>query len=173
MAIEADVADKANRTNKAKAMTDVAANKAHEAGEADAAKVRADDEVDEAGIADAEANEADAEANEANEADEAEAVDEAEVNEAIELPLDGDEANADNKIHLVGKAEEVNKAKSNKVGMSVEFPLLLPFSLTKYSAIFMEVKGCFGIFNNQLGGLTCWIVLEKKTARDFVRSTLS
>jgi hypothetical protein len=33
----------------------------------------------------------------------------------------------------------------------VELLLLLPFSLTKYSVIFTEVKGCFGINNNQLG----------------------
>ncbi len=32
-------------------------------------------------------------------------------------------------------------------------PLMLPFSLTKYSSIFMEVKGYFGINNNQLGYL--------------------
>ncbi len=31
--------------------------------------------------------------------------------------------------------------------------LFLPFSLTKHSAIFAEVKGFFGINNNQLGGL--------------------
>ena len=31
--------------------------------------------------------------------------------------------------------------------------LFLPFSLTKYSAIFVEVKGYFGINNNQLGGV--------------------
>jgi hypothetical protein len=35
----------------------------------------------------------------------------------------------------------------------VELPLLLPFSLTKYTSIFAEVKGCFGINNNQLGHL--------------------
>ncbi len=40
--------------------------------------------------------------------------------------------------------------KDNKVGyagMTVETPLLLPFSLTKHSAIFAEVKGCFGNIN--------------------------
>jgi hypothetical protein len=31
--------------------------------------------------------------------------------------------------------------------------LFLPFSLTKHSAIFAEVKGFFGINNNQLGSL--------------------
>jgi hypothetical protein len=32
-------------------------------------------------------------------------------------------------------------------------PLLLPFSLTKYPAIFGEVKGSFGVNNNQLGNV--------------------
>jgi hypothetical protein len=31
--------------------------------------------------------------------------------------------------------------------------LLLPFSLTKYSAIFLEVKGSFGVNNNQHFGV--------------------
>ena len=43
------------------------------------------------------------------------------------------------------EADEVDEA-----GVSIEMPLLLPFSLTKYSAIFTEVKGSFGINNNQL-----------------------
>ncbi len=38
MAVEADATVKANKTDKAKAMTDVAANKVHEADKADAAK---------------------------------------------------------------------------------------------------------------------------------------
>jgi hypothetical protein len=91
-----------------------------------------------------------------NEVHKADDVDKAEANEAIkaiELPLDGNEANADIKIHLVKEVKEVSKAKSNEVGVSVELPLLLPFSLTKYSAIFAEVKGYFGINNYQLGSL--------------------
>ncbi len=39
VAIEADAIVKANKTNKAKAMTDVAANKVHEADKADAANL--------------------------------------------------------------------------------------------------------------------------------------
>ena len=39
-----------------------------------------------------------------------------------------------------------------EAGVSIEMPLLLPFSLTKYSAIFSEVKGSFGVNNNQLLG---------------------
>jgi hypothetical protein len=38
VAVEADATVKANKTDKAKAMTDVAANKVHEADKADAAK---------------------------------------------------------------------------------------------------------------------------------------
>jgi hypothetical protein len=40
-----------------------------------------------------------------------------------------------------------DKAEANNAGMSIETPLLLPFSLTKHSAIFAEVKGCFGNIN--------------------------
>ena len=40
----------------------------------------------------------------------------------------------------------------DEAGVSIEMPLLLPFSLTKYSAIFSEVKGSFGVNNNQLLG---------------------
>ena len=77
------------------------------------------------------------EADEANEVDKANEVD-------VANKIDADEANDSN---------EVNKAKSNEVGVSVELPLLLPFSLTKYCAIFAEVKGSFERYNNQLGGL--------------------
>jgi hypothetical protein len=39
----------------------------------------------------------------------------------------------------------------DNAGVSIEMPLLFPFSLTKYSAIFAEVKGSFfGVNNNQL-----------------------
>ena len=39
----------------------------------------------------------------------------------------------------------------NEAGVSIVLLLLLPFSLTKYSAIFAEVKESFEIYNNQLG----------------------
>jgi hypothetical protein len=42
----------------------------------------------------------------------------------------------------------------DEAGVSIEMPLFLPFSLTKYSAIFAEVKESFEIYNNQLGGMT-------------------
>ncbi len=40
------------------------------------------------------------------------------------------------------KADKVGDA-----GVTVETPLLHPFSLTKHSAIFAEVSGCFGNIN--------------------------
>jgi hypothetical protein len=43
-----------------------------------------------------------------------------------------------------------NDTKADKVGdagVTVETPLLLPFSLTKHSTIFAEVKGCYGNIN--------------------------
>jgi hypothetical protein len=54
-----------------------------------------------------------------------------------------------------------NKDEANKAILFVKMLVLHPFSLTKCTTIFAEVKGCFGIFNNQLGGLNCLIVLNK------------
>jgi len=39
---------------------------------------------------------------------------------AIELPLDGNEAVADNKIHLVDKADEVNKTNKARFNVTIE-----------------------------------------------------
>jgi hypothetical protein len=121
-----DEADKANATNEAVA-SDVVneANKADEANKANATN---------------KANNA----NKAYEADDADKViaDDA-TNEAVKA----------NEFRAADKADVNNQANANKVGVSVELPLLLPFSLTKYSAIFAEVKGCFGINNNQLESL--------------------
>ncbi len=96
-------------------------------------KAKATDEADQA-----KANEADkAKANEAGEA--------IAVNRAIAV----DRAN------MANKANEASLAKANKsladggiavvVKYSGKLLTLLPFSLTKYSAIFAEVKGYFGI----------------------------
>jgi len=41
---------------------------------------------------------------------------------------------------------------ADKAGVSIEMPLLFPFSLTKYFVIFAEVKESFGVNNNQLLG---------------------
>ena len=47
------------------------------------------------------------------------------------------------------KVRVADKAKANEVSVSVKLPLLLfSFSLTKYSTIFANVKGDFGINNN-------------------------
>ena len=78
------------------------------------------------------------EANEVDEADEVNEVDE--VNKAIVIATDeADEAIEANKATETKILDEVNK-----------MPMLLPFSLTKYPAIFAEVKGSFGVNNNQL-----------------------
>jgi hypothetical protein len=102
--------------------------------------------------------------------------------ETNESPLDGNEVDAiyankvnatavADKVDLTIVADKVNEA--NKASVSVELPMLLPFlsicrllfdkgiaivfylplSLTKYSAIFTEVKKDFEIINNQLGCL--------------------
>jgi hypothetical protein len=95
------------------------------------------------------------EANKAG-ADKAEDVNEAivVVKAKVEEAIVADEANVANKTNEANKADKADVAK-NKVVVFVELPVLHPFSLTKCTAIFVEVKGCFGIFNNQLGGLTC------------------
>ncbi len=99
-----------------------------------------------------------------------------------ESPLDGNEVDATyankanaaavaDKVDLTIVANKVNEA--DKASVSIELPMLLPFlsicrllfdngiaivlylpfSLTKYSAIFTEVKRGFKIINNQLGCL--------------------
>jgi hypothetical protein len=86
-------------------------------------------------------------AEEAIESDESAESDE--VNEA-------DEANETNEADEVGETGvsiEMPLLEVDEASVSIEMPLLLPFSLTKYSAIFLEVKGSFGVNNNQLGGL--------------------
>jgi hypothetical protein len=51
------------------------------------------------------------------------------------------------------KARVTNKAEANKAIEFAKLPLVLTFSLAKYTTIFTEVKGCFGVYYNQLGGL--------------------
>jgi hypothetical protein len=144
------------------------ANEANKAGEAEA--------VDEA-----EADEANDEVNKPNEAGKAKAneavkieADEADMAIEADWAYEFDELNEANKAvaavasnvadaideaNLANKARVTDKAEANEVIVFVKLPVLHPFSLTKYTVIFAEVKGCFGIFNNQLGGLTCWIIL--------------
>ena len=127
------------------------------------------DEIDDANEAidaeEAKSDKADAIEAEASVADEAEArvADEAEIDKADEADLTDDADVANKAIATVdarlGDLDEVNKA--NEIVKETEIiidevvlgllTLLLPFSLTKHSAIFTEVKGFFGINNNQLG----------------------
>jgi hypothetical protein len=58
------------------------------------------------------------------------------------------EAVKTNEFCAANKADVNDQADANEVGVSVKLPLLFPFSLTKYSSTFAEVKGCFGINNN-------------------------
>ena len=123
-----DVADKANEDNEAIATEDAKHDEADKANEiVEAAEADDSDEVIKSDESD-DADEVD-EADYADEADEADEVDETGV--SIEMPL----------------LLEVDEA-----GVSIVLLLLLPFSLTKYSAIFTEVKESFEIYNNQLGG---------------------
>jgi hypothetical protein len=63
---------------------------------------------------------------------------------------EADEADEAGKTDEADEANEANEV--DEAGVSIKMPLLLPFSLTKYSAIFAEVKGSFGVHNNQLLG---------------------
>ena len=69
----------------------------------------------------------------------------------IGAAIESDESNVADKIDEANKSDKADEADEvDKTGVSIEILLLLPFSLTKYSAIFTEVKGSFGINNNQL-----------------------
>ena len=140
------------------------------------------DEVDDANEAidakEAEADKADATKAEASVSDEAKArvANEAEIDKADEADIDADVANkaiatVDARL---GYLDEVNKANEivkeaeimiNEVVLGL-LTLLLPFSLTKHSAIFTEVKGFFGINNNQLGSWnSCSLRSQNGTCR--------
>jgi len=76
-----------------------------------------------------------------------------------------DRAIAIDRANMANKADEASLAEAKKsltnggiavvVKYSSKLLTLLPFSLTKYSAIVAEVKGYFGIdgHNNQLAGM--------------------
>jgi hypothetical protein len=59
---------------------------------------------------------------------------------------------AANNANLVNEANVTNKVEATKAGVSIKLPLFSLFSPTKNTAILVEVKGYFGIINNQLGG---------------------
>ncbi len=91
----------------------------------------------------------DAEEAEADKADaveaEASVTDEAEINEADEVDLTND-ADVIDEVDAADDSIMIDKV---VLGL---LTLFLPFSLTKHSAIFAEVKGFFGKNNNQLLG---------------------
>ncbi len=67
--------------------------------------------------------------------------------------IESDESDEANEVDEADEVDEANEADEvDEAGVSIETPLLPPFSLTKYSAIFSEVKGSFGVNNNQLLG---------------------
>ncbi len=56
-------------------------------------------------------------------------------------------AGAANRTNASVVADDTKADKVGDAGVTVETPLLLPFFLTKHSAIYAEVKGCFGNIN--------------------------
>ena len=109
--------------------------------------------------------------NEAIEADEANASEAEDVNKAIVVikakakeaivANEADVADKANEANEANKAVDCNEAKVDEAnvqqlqvisvvfvddGYAISLDYLFPFSLTKYSAIFVEVKGYFGIF---------------------------
>ncbi len=73
------------------------------------------------------------------------------INE-IGAAIESDESDVADEVDKADKSDKADEADEvDEAGVvSIEMPLLLPFSLTKYSAIFTEVKESFGINNNQL-----------------------
>ncbi len=141
---EADKVDAADETDKA----DYA--KAHEADEADKA-IAINDTANKAHVIDeAVASDVAIEANAVDQADvandqvvavgagAADGTDASVVADEVDASVLVDNVQAAN----VNKTDKANEA--NDAGVFIKTPLLLPFSLTKHSAIFAEVKGCFG-----------------------------
>jgi hypothetical protein len=116
-----------------------------------------------------------AEANEANEAkaNEAEQANVIDNIDAANKANVAKEANVIDKIVVANKADEASLAKANEslangsIAVIIKYPskllryntiiicvdMLSQFSFTKYSVFVAEVKGHFGINNNQLGGM--------------------
>jgi hypothetical protein len=101
-----------------------------------------------------EANEADeiVEATEANDSDEAIESDESDDANEVDEANEADEADEADEVDETGVSIEMPLLEVDEASVSIEMPLLLPFSLTKYSAIFSEVKGSFEVNNNQILG---------------------
>ncbi len=165
-AVETNNADKADKENELDEL--VEANKSNAANAIKKAKTNEVIKAVELPLNSNEANAIVAKKVDASVANEAKAVDEtkaANVTNRVDNAVEA--AKVDPSIVAI-KANQINEIvaagdfiviKEVVLGLLTMF---LPFSLTKYTAIFMEVKGCFGIFNNQLGGLNCWIILNKK-----------
>ena len=123
-------------------------------------------EADKAGEAEA-VNEA--EADLANDAAEANVIDEIDAANKVNV---AEEANVIGEIVVANKANEASLAKANEslanggIAVIIKYPskllrhdtiiicvnVLSQFSLKKYSVFVAEVKGYFGMNNNQLGG---------------------
>ena len=127
----------------------VAVSKANEADEAN--KVIATDSTNATNKADL-ANEA-ANANVANRANEASLADEADDDDAVESDVANEADSADEAADAAETTEADEADVANYAIVADDFDGAVFYSLTKYSAIFAEVKGCFGIIapNNQLG----------------------
>ena len=102
-------------------------------------------------------NEAD-DANEAIDADEAKA-DKADAVKAEASVTDEAEARVADEVDLTDDADAIDEVGTADDSIMIDkvvlglLTLFVPFSLTKHSAIFAEVKGFFGININQLGSL--------------------
>jgi len=92
----------------------------------------------------------------------------------IGAAIESDESDVADEVNEADKSDEADKADEvDEAGVSIEMPLLLPFSLTKYSAIFTEVKGSFGINNNQLWGPFGGNEINNQPAGSFQNVTFS
>ena len=61
----------------------------------------------------------------------------------------------------------------NKASVLIEMPLLLSFSLTNYTAIFLEVMGSFGVNNNQIWGVKLPLMMFVKDRMTEMRATIN
>jgi hypothetical protein len=69
----------------------------------------------------------------------------------IGAAIESDESDVADEVNEADKSDKADEADEvDETDVFIKMPLLLPFSFTKYSAIFTEVKGSFGINNNQL-----------------------
>ena len=123
------------------------------AGEVDEAEIDETDKADltdNADVADKAIATIDAKLDDLDDVDKANEIIEAAKADDSNKAIKSEESDDADEVEEADEADEANES----VGVFIELLLLLPFSLTKYSAIFAEVKESFEIYNNQLGGLT-------------------